>query len=430
MRVQLKWWGVLSLLLTGWVAAGWEGFSLAKAGRPAKELAGITTIYYQNSHAEMTIGRVLLTDTVDGKGKPFDLKLKSLYTDQFFDRPGRWVRPDKCRKLSQQFGFPLCKTPYDALTLGTGKLACDGVLLVAEHGDYPRSDLGQFVYPKRQWFSEIVKVFKASGKVVPVFVDKHLSDTWVDSKWIYDTARDMKIPLMAGSTLPICWRYPPIDIPRGAKLKQIVGLSYHLLDVYGFHTLEMAQCLAERRAGGETGIKSVQTYTGPAVWAAEAAGVYDRELLLAAYARMRFYKVEPHVDFKKLVKDPVLWVIDYQDGLRVCILTLDGAIGDWNAAWRYADGRVESTNFWTHEERACHHFATLMRAIEEMMHTGKPAWPVERTLLTSGALDLLLQSQKQGGKKLETPMLQFKYQCDWNWKQPPPPPKGRGWDDD
>src|SRR5262249_41101632 len=149
-------------------------------------------------------------------------------------------------------------------------------------------------------------------------------DTWTDSKWIYDTAKEMHIPLMAGSSLPITWRHPPIDVRRGAKVKQIVVLSFHLLDIYGFHAMEIAQCLAERRAGGETGIKSVQCYVGKGVWKAEDEGVYDKELMWAALRRMRFYNIPKPDELRKKAPEPVLFVMDYVDGLRVCVITLDG----------------------------------------------------------------------------------------------------------
>src|SRR5690606_23217951 len=130
-------------------------------------------------HADMLAGRLLQTDTLDGKGDTPSLELVSLYTDQVPEN-------DISRKLSSQHGFPIFRTVEETLTLGTGKLAVDGVLLIAEHGKYPESPTGQFQFPKRRLFAEIADVFRKSGRVVPVFCDKHLADTWEDAKWIYD----------------------------------------------------------------------------------------------------------------------------------------------------------------------------------------------------------------------------------------------------
>ena len=90
------------------------------------------------------------------------------------------------------------QTVEETLTLGTGKLAVDGVLLIAEHGKYPKNATGNTIYPKRRLFNEVQKVFRKTGQSVPVFVDKHLADNWKDSKWLYDTAAELKVPLMAG----------------------------------------------------------------------------------------------------------------------------------------------------------------------------------------------------------------------------------------
>jgi hypothetical protein len=138
-------------------------------------------------------------------------------------------------------------------------------------------------------------------------------------------------------------------------------------------------------------------------------------------------KQPPPADRKlrDLVAEPVLFVIDYADGLRTSVLTLNGAVGEWSAAWRYDDDSVESTLFFTQEARPFMHFAFLVDGIDRMMHTGQPSWPVERTLMTSGTLDALLISKKAGGTRLETPYLTFPYKSDWNWKQPPPPPPDR-----
>src|SRR3954451_4565467 len=187
---------------------------------------------------------------LDGTGRDSPLKLASLYTDQ---KPPN----DISRLLAASHRFPVKSSISDSLTLGTGKLAVDGVLLVAEHGNYPFSATGNHQYPKRRFWDETVKVFRESGRVVPVFIDKHLSDNWIDAKAIYDTARELKIPLMAGSSVPGTWRYPPADVVRDARVAEIVALTYGSTDAYGFHGLEAVQSLAEQRQGGETGVRSV-----------------------------------------------------------------------------------------------------------------------------------------------------------------------------
>ena len=99
--------------------------------RPIR-VAAVVTEYRHNVHADVIVSRLLQTDTLDGQGRFPKMKLIALYTDQV-------PKNDTSRKLSQQHGFPIYKTVSDALTLGSGKLAVDGVLLVAEHGRYPKS---------------------------------------------------------------------------------------------------------------------------------------------------------------------------------------------------------------------------------------------------------------------------------------------------
>ena len=115
-------------------------FPAARAAEPtdlpsAKKIAAIVTIYTHNSHADMIVSRLLQTDTLDGKGKDSPFKLASLYTDQ---------KPEKdiSRSLAASHRFRVSPSIEDALTLGTGRLAVDGVLLIAEHGEYPKSAVG------------------------------------------------------------------------------------------------------------------------------------------------------------------------------------------------------------------------------------------------------------------------------------------------
>jgi hypothetical protein len=409
-------------LLLGLVLLASANRATAEDAKPAKtrvpRVAAIVTVYHHNSHADVLVSRLLQTETLDGRGELPLLELASLYTDQA-------PASDISRRLAKEHGFRLSPTIADALTLGGDKLAVDGVLLIAEHGNYPESPTGQFQFPKRRFFTEIVRVFDASGRVVPVFCDKHLSDNWEDAKWIYDTAKQKKIPLMAGSSLPVLWRRPATDVRAGAKLAEVFAFSYHRLDAYGFHALEAVATLVERRAGGETGVVAVECREGDAVWKAEDEGAFSTKLMDDAYARLESKRLPAGKRIRDIERKPVLFTIYYADGLRASVLTANDVVGEWSVAWRYADGGMDSTLFWTQEARPFMHFAYQMRGIGEMMHTGKPTWPAERTLLTSGTLDALLISKKDGGRRIETPQLKFSYTCDRTWKSPPPPPPGR-----
>ncbi len=387
---------------------------------PPKKVAAIVTEYRHNSHADVIVSRLLQTYTLDDKGERSNLKLVSLYLDQVPEK-------DTGRKWAKKYGVPIHKTIRGALTLGSDKLAVDGVLLVAEHGDYPRNAFGSQAYPKRRFFEETQKVFRESGRSVPVFVDKHLSDNWADAKWCYDVSRELGFPLIAGSSLPLLWRYPPQDMPKDAKLKDILVTTYHSPDAYGFHALEVLQCLVERRAGGETGVRRVRCLEGDAVWQAGQEGLYDPKLLEAAIARAKHHSSQlGKRPLEQLVKKPILFHLEYVDGLKANVINLDGAVWEWCAAWcEQGEDKVRSTLFWTQENRPYGHFTFLVQGIEKTFHSGRPAWPIERTLLTTGLLDALLRSKSQAGRTIDTPHLKFSYKTDWKWKRPPPPPKER-----
>ena len=134
----------------------------------------------------------------------------------------------------------------------------DGVVVIGEHGKYPRNEKGQTQYPRWEFFQQIVKVFKDSGRAVPMFNDKHLSWNWDWAKQMVETSREMRFAYMAGSSLPVTWRIPSVEMPLGSRIREALCVGYGGVDSYDFHGLETLQCMVERRAGGETGVKWLQ----------------------------------------------------------------------------------------------------------------------------------------------------------------------------
>src|SRR5262249_37057407 len=135
---------------------------------PPRRLAAITTVYWKYSHADDIITRFIEGYAVVGRTHLPHCRVVSLFIEQFPDT-------DIGRGLAARYKIPLVKTPGEAMTLGRKDLAVDGVLLVGEHGDYPTNAKGQKLYPRRRLFEEVVKVFRATGKGVPVYNDKHFS---------------------------------------------------------------------------------------------------------------------------------------------------------------------------------------------------------------------------------------------------------------
>ena len=102
-----------------------------------------------------------------------------------------------------------------------------------------------------------------------------------------EAARAAKVPLMAGSSLPVTWRLPELEVPLGLAWKEAVVASRGEIEIFGFHALESLQCMVERRdrKGRPQGVVAVTCLEGDAVWEARATGAGRAELLDAALAR-------------------------------------------------------------------------------------------------------------------------------------------------
>ena len=191
-------------------------------------MAAVVTVYYPNSHTDVLVGKILDGWRQDGGPGP-DLKLTSMYVDQVPDS-------DQSRKMAERHGFKLARTIDEAITLGTNEVKVAGVLSIGEHGKYPVTpETGQRMYPRRRFFEQIVAAFQRCGKVVPVFNDKHLAYRGQDAKFMYDTARERRIPLLAGSSVPLTWRVPAFELDRKDELEAAVTVSYSGLEIYGIH---------------------------------------------------------------------------------------------------------------------------------------------------------------------------------------------------
>jgi hypothetical protein len=387
-----------------------------------KTVAAIVTEYRVRAHADNIVTRLLEGYELHWTTVRPSVQVASLYTDQV-------PAADISRDLAQRYDVPIYPSIREALTLGGDSLAVDGVVLVGEHGDYPFNEKGQHLYPRRRFFEETVAVFKESGRVVPVFNDKHLAWNWEDAKWMYDTAREMSIPFMAGSSMPVTPRIPLMQVPYGAEVEEIVVVAHGGLESYGFHALEIAQCLAERRKGHETGIARIQCLTGDAFRAAlQKTDGWSRDLEDAALAvathaagavRDHYAATDagPNVAGDGETRESAIYRVAYVDGLRLTVLMLNGYVTQRGVAVRVRGENVPLAAQFTQARRQpVWHFDHLCDLIERMVLSGETPYPIERTLLTTGAIDAVMNSRFEGGLQIETPHLAISYA-----PAPPPP---------
>lgn len=372
-----------------------------------RKIAAVVTEYRRWSHADVILRHLLDGYPPDNKTRP-DLQLVSLYTDQV-------PKGDMSRDLAKKHGFKICATIAEALTLGGEKLAVDGVLSIGEHGDYPKNEKGQILYPRRRFFEEIAKVFEKTGQAVPVFNDKHLAAVWDDAKWMYDKAKKLMVPFMAGSSIPVAWRKPSLVLKKGCEVTGAVQIGYGPFEGYGFHALEGLQCMVERRKGGETGVKSVTCHDGAEMWKAIDRHEWAAPVLKAA---LDLVPAHANADIRAATvkdKDAGIFEVEYADGLRAFVVMPNGWIHEGDGGGFIFAGQVKGEA----KPSACHyyvqgnepfaHFAELTKALDSFVRTGHAPYPVERTLLTTGILDAVMTSRFKKGSRIETPHLDVKY---------------------
>lgn len=377
-----------------------------------KKMAIVTTEWRQGTHGWHMGERFLVGYPIKGQWHRPDLEVVSAYVDQ---KPEN----DLSRLRAEEFGFKVYPTIAGALRCGGDRLAVDAVLIIGEHGKYPQNELGQTQYPRYQFFKQVTNVFKKEGRTAPVFNDKHLSWKWEWASEMVEISRELKFPFLAGSSLPHTWRMPSVDMPWGAEVEEILCVAMGHVDSYDFHALEMLQCMAERRRGGETGVVALQALRGEAVWKAMPAGSWEKggwdpRLFEACLSRSQTLAQPPtfshryptNQQIRQWVKEPVVYRFEYADGLRATMMLMNGLVNDFTFSARLK-GQKEplSTLFHLPPRPNVAYSAALMSRAEEMFQTGKAPYPIERTLLTTGLVAAGVKSLAEDQARLLTPHL-------------------------
>jgi len=400
------------------------GRKLFAAGGRRPKIAALTTIYHKYSHSQHIVDRFLEGYGWNGRLHRPEFDVVSLFVEQVGEND---LSRERVRRYPQMKLYP---TIADALTLGGRKLAVDAVLLIGEHGSYPVNKKGQTLYPRYEYFQQVVDVYRRSGRTAPLFNDKHLSWNFKWAREMVETSRKMGFGFMAGSSLPVSRRLPSRELPRDARVEEAVAVADGGIDGGDIHIIEAMQSILERRRGGETGITAVQALRGEPFWKAMAAGSWkdggwDRRLLESALSRCNTISpVRPNYgvvfpsleDMRRMAPDAYAYRFEYADGLKATVVqfqrdsrTDPGVVGDRTLATRLKGGDIFSLLFYLPYYSMRNFFNPQVHHIETLFRTNKSPYPVERTLLTTGMTAAGIESLFQKQKRLETPHLAIRY---------------------
>lgn len=391
------------------------------------KIAVITTVYRPLSHTDVIVSRWLEprpTDPQfgwprDGQSQPAT-QIASFYIEQFHQE-GRNI--DIGREKAAHYGVPIYATVAEALCLGTGELAVNGVLLIGEHGEYPTNEWNQKLYPRRQLFDAIVAVFRESGRGVPVFNDKHLSYDLASAHHMFGTALEMGFPLMAGSSVPVAGFAAPWNVAPAAELREGFGVFFRGADINGYHDIEWLQSLVAARAGGESGIESVTAYTGESFENALAEGAWSHDLMRTAFEAAHKNSAQTYLDAlkesdRKRQPHPLTaaLVFRHRDGFQSTYFFSAVQPAEFLVAVAEKNGTLHGGC--SHLSRSssaqfCPHFAVLCAHIEEFFESGQTPFPLEHSLMTTLMTRAACHALTTPGEVRHTPELDFAYRTDF-----------------
>jgi hypothetical protein len=387
--------------------AGMAAGAVSHAQEKRPRIACIVTYWAApGSHADWIITKLLDGYWWQGAHVPSRVDVVSAYIHQL-ELSGLG------RKVCAAKGIPIFDRVSEALTLGGKELAVDGVVLVGEHGVYHNNLKGQTYYPRWWLYQQIIRVFEQSKRSVPVFNDKHLSNSWDEAKWMFDKSRELDFPLYGGSSIPFYYRKPEIEIDADTPIKASVVAGGSRDDGGLFHAVDVLQCFVERRKGGETGIEAVQCIHGPEVWKWTERNPWAGNLLDAVEKR---FDMKPGQLQESSRRGPSVTIVDYRDGTKAAVYAVRGA------GWTYAgdiegqkDPTIISMLGWPGPYSQYHAANAFEHWLIEMMLTRKEPYNAERLLLSTGIVSHNMESNWENGRysatgrRVETPFMDMTY---------------------
>jgi hypothetical protein len=315
------------------------------------------------------------------------------------------------QKVCKAKNIPIYKTVGEAVTLGGKEPGVDGVVIVAEHGNYPTDLKGHWLLPRWWIYQQVIKVFEQSKHSVPVFNDKHLSYNWDDAKWMFDKSRELHFPLTGGSSIPAYFREPEIEVAIDTPIKNSIVVGAAPDEGGIFHCIDVLQGFVERRKGGETGVKAVQSIRGPETWNWAKRNPWVGKLLDSVAARLNLKQGI----FQENAQANVC-IVEYNDGTKAAVIAGRGV------GWTYAgeiEGQKEPTIVsmlgWPGPYSQYHASNAQPHWITEMMVTKKEPFNAERLLLSTGITNHYMESNWENGRysavgrRIETAVLNISY---------------------
>ena len=311
--------------------------------RRAKRLAVVTTEWRYHSHAWHMAERFLVGYPIEGQWHHPPFEVVSAYVDQYPEN-------DLSRSAPKEFGFTIYPTIAEALRCG-GKQA--GRRCGADHRRARQlsraTSIGQTKYPRYEFFKQVTDVFRRGWPHVArcSTTSTCRGNGTGPRRWSTRRGR-LGFPFLAGSSLPVTWRMPSIDMPYGAEVEEVMCVAIGGVDSYDFHALETIQCMAERRQGGETGVVACRPCGATPVWKAHggrhvgppAAGIPNCSRPACAAARRwpsrdtSSHRYPTDEQIREWVKEPVAYRFEYADGVKATMLIMNGLVGDFTFAAR------------------------------------------------------------------------------------------------